>query len=357
MSEESNANGTQQDGEGVGAALRKARIEADVDVNKVCSDLRISPQALEALEQGNYHLLPGDPYIRALLGSLGRYLGLDSQALVQRYNSEIGAVHAAPSIAPYKDRTQTHTASHKQIFIVIFGVLIVILVAIIYQLKKHEPAAAGLPPAPGAASGPSDSLPGQSDTLVSNSLAPDSGATRSSPDSGDNRGLGAPKSAHEAGKAAPRADSAAAKTAAPVQPAPHAPAPGAQAPVTAPAASPAGAPAGTAPAGPPGAASVPPAPGPAVSVPGAAASAASTAGLNSAIVKPLIDSVGVRVVRSGKEDFSTLLRLGKQMQVSHTDTIVVMVSKRKSVEVTVEGKTVIPERKRFKIFGTTVKTF
>jgi hypothetical protein len=63
------------------------------------------------------------------------------------------------------------------------------------------------------------------------------------------------------------------------------------------------------------------------------------------------------VGRSGKEDVSTLLRLGKQMQVSHIDTIVVMVSKRKSVEVTLEGKTIVPDRKRFKIFGSTLRTF
>jgi cytoskeletal protein RodZ len=363
MSEESNANGA-QDGENVGAVLRKARIEADVDVNKICADLRISPQALEALEQGNYHLLPGDPYIRALLGSLGRYLGLDSQALVQRYNREIGAVHAAPSVAPYKDRTSTHASSHKQIFIVIFAVLIVVLIVIINQLKKSEPVAAGLGPAPGAASGPSDSMPNAPDTAVSRSLAPDSGASRSSPDSGEIRGsAAAPKAGHEAAKpAAPGAPHAAT----PGAPAPAAAAPSASAPATTPASS---APAHAAAPG-PSSAPATPAPGTPVGLPGTAAPAvaapaatpapapaASTAGLNSAIVKPLIDSVGVRVVRSGKEDFSTLLRLGKQMQVSHTDTIVVMVSKRKSVEVMIGDKTVIPERKRFKIYGTTVKPF
>ncbi len=79
--------------------------------------------------------------------------------------------------------------------------------------------------------------------------------------------------------------------------------------------------------------------------------------LTLAIVKPLIDSVWVKVTRSGKEDFGTVLRLGKQMQVSHTDTIVIAISKRKSVEVTLGGKTVIPEKKRFKIYGTTLKTF
>lgn len=334
MSEESNANGPQE-GEGVGAMLRKARIESDMDINKICADLRISPQALEALEQGNYHQLPGDPYIRALLGSLGRYLGLDSQALVQRYNREIGAVHSAPSIAPYKDRTSTHASSHKQIFIVIFAVLIVILIVLINQLKKSEPAGAP-PPAPAASAVPADSLPSQPDTLVSKSLAPDSGASRGSPDSGEIRGsAAAAKPSPEAPKAAPRADSAAA--AKPAVPPAGTPVPGANLPA-------------------PGAQAAPAAPAPPPA--GAAAPAPSaTAGLHSAIVKPLIDSVGVRVVRSGKEDFATLLRLGKQMQVSHTDTIVVMVSKRKSVEVTVEGKTVIPERKRFKIFGNTVKTF
>jgi len=352
MSEETNAPGA-QDGENIGAVLRKARVESDIDINKICADLRISPQALEALEQGNYHLLPGDPYIRALLGSLGRYLGLDAQALVQKYNHEIGAVHAAPSIAPYKDRTSTHASSHKQIFIVIFAVLIVVLILIINQLKKSEPAAAGPEATPGASAGPADSLTAQQDSLVAKSLAPDTAASRSSPDSGERSGLGArpaPKPIHEgAAKAIPHADSAAAKTASPT--APHAAAPSV-AVVPAPTVT-------TSPATVPGSTATGPATtGTATPAESAAAmAAASTAGLNSAIVKPLIDSVGVRVVRSGKEDFSTLLRLGKQMQVSHSDTIVVMVSKRKSVEVTIGSKTVIPERKRFKIYGTTVKTF
>ena len=63
------------------------------------------------------------------------------------------------------------------------------------------------------------------------------------------------------------------------------------------------------------------------------------------------------MARGGKEDFATLLRLGKQMQVSHPDTITVFTTQRNTVEVTVGGKTVIPGRKRFKIYGKTVKVF
>lgn len=301
MSEETKASAPEGAGESIGAILRKAREASAIDINKICSDLRISPQALEALEQGNYHLLPGDPYIRALLGSLGRYLGIDPLSLVTGYNKEIGAVHAAPSIAPYKDRASTHTAAHKQIFIAIFAVLIVVLIVLINQLKKGDSASAGDPPVDAAA--PADSLALPQDTLESKSLAPDSGLASVPADTGEIRAQG--------------------DTAKPAVPAVAIPAPAAP-PAAAPAAAPAADPA---------------------------------AGLNSAVVKPLIDSVGVKVVRSGKEDFGTVLRLGKQMAVSHTDTIVVMISKRKAVEVTLGGRTVIPERKRFKIYGTTLKTF
>src|SRR3954470_18593703 len=172
MSEESNANGT-QDTENVGAILRKARIGSDMDVNKICTDLRISPQSLEALEQGNYHLLSGDPYIRALLGSLARYLNLDPQAMVKLYNQEIGAVHPAPSIAPYKDKAHTYTAAHKQIFVAIVLALFVVLFLLISKLNKGEGSKVAPVLNPSAAT---DSLAIPQDTGVeSKSLVPDSG--------------------------------------------------------------------------------------------------------------------------------------------------------------------------------------
>ena len=314
------ANGSE--GTIIGRTLREARQAANIDANKLCSDLRLTTQTLEALEQVNYHLLPGDPYIRALLGSIGRYLNLDPIALIQSYNKEIGAAHAAPAtVAPYKDRTQTHTNTHKQIFIGIFAVLFIILFLLFRKLNVDEgdPSKAVPPPATGAA----DTLaPAAQDTLLeSKSLAPDTSLAKASPDSGESRG------------AAPRL--------AP-KPVPPVPVPGAlpaPAGTTAPGATttvpvPAGAPAGT-----------------------PAAAPIDSSHLTLAVVKPLIDSVGVKVLRSGQDDFSTLLRLGKQMQVSHIDTIVVMISKRKAVEVTLGGKTVIPEKKRFKIYGTTLKTF
>lgn len=333
MSEETNGGAPEgresrpaNGGEGtvIGRTLREARQAANIDANKLCSDLRLTTQTLEALEQGNYHLLPGDPYIRALLGSIGRYLNLDPLALIQSYNKEIGAVHAAPAtVAPYKDRTQTHTATHKQIFIGIFAVLFIILFLLFRKLNVGEgdPSKTIPPPANGSAT---DTLaPAAQDTLLeSKSLAPDTSLAKSSPDTGESRGTPKPPLPKPALPASPGT----------------LPAPGVV----------------PAPAGAPAAGATTTVPAPALP---ATAAPIDSSHLTLAVVKPLIDSVGVKVMRSGKDDFSTLLRLGKQMQVSHTDTIVIMISKRKAVEVTLGGKTVIPERKRFKIYGTNLKTF
>jgi cytoskeletal protein RodZ len=279
MTEKSNGAKAEepQGGAKVGQILQQARMAAHIEVNKICADLRISPHALEAIEQGNYHLLPGDPYIRALLGSMSRYLGLDPAGVVKEYNKEIGAATPEPAAVPYTDKASTYSTAHKQIFVAIVGVLFLVLFLLIGRLNRGESVP---PPPPAAGPAPTESVavPGDS-TPESKALAPDSAAADSARDS--------------------RAQAAAA----------------------------------------------------------AAAAAQDTAGLVVAVIKPLVDSVGVRVSRSGKEDYATLLRLGKQMQVSHPDTIVVFTSQRNTVEVTVGGKTVIPTRKRFKIYGNTVKVF
>jgi cytoskeletal protein RodZ len=314
MTEKSNGAKAEepQGGAKVGQILQQARMAAHIEVNKICADLRISPHALEAIEQGNYHLLPGDPYIRALLGSMSRYLGLDPAGVVKEYNKEIGAASPEPAAVPYTDKAHTYSTAHKQIFVAIVGVLFLVLFLLIGRLNRGESVPT---PPPVAGPAPTESLaaPGDS-TPESKALAPDSAAADSARDSSLAKpvpGTPAPSGAPAGAATAPPANTA--------TPSATTPAPGAQA--------------------------------------AAAAAAQDTAGLVVAVIKPLVDSVGVRVVRSGKEDYATLLRLGKQMQVSHPDTITVYTSQRNTVEVTVGGKSVTPTRKRFKIYGQTVKVY
>jgi cytoskeletal protein RodZ len=309
-----------------GKLLQDTRLAAKIDLGKISSDLRLAPQVITALEKGEYHLLPGDPYIRALLGSMGRYLNLDPQALIASYNQEIGAINTAPSIAPYKDRAHTYTTAHKQIFVAVFLGLFIVLFLLIGKINKgqSEPVMA----APVSAA--TDSVVATQDTgSESRSLAPDSSLVKPTVDSISTLPKGLASGSHsDTGKAGVK----------PIPTVPPVPAPGAMpvAPSTLP----------TAVHGP---VSTP------VSTPVVAIADTSTQ--NVAIIKPLIDSVGIKVLQTGKEDYLTVLRLGKQMRVSNTDTIVVYISKRKAVEVTLGGKSVIPGKKRFKIYGNTLKAF
>jgi hypothetical protein len=55
------------------------------------------------------------------------------------------------------------------------------------------------------------------------------------------------------------------------------------------------------------------------------------------------------VQRKGKPETVQLLLLGKQMEITHSDTIALILGKRKSVEVVLGDTTLIPAQKRFRI--------
>ncbi len=121
---------------GAGAQVRAARTAAGIDPAKLCADLRISTAALEALEAGQYDRLPGEPYVRALLVSLARYLGLDAHKLVQAYQAEIGVTATSAPITPYKDLSQNHVLAHKQIFILLLAVLLFAMLLILGKINS-----------------------------------------------------------------------------------------------------------------------------------------------------------------------------------------------------------------------------
>lgn len=113
-----------------GALIREARIAAGIEAADLCASLRISPAALQALESGQYSRLPGEPYVRALLGSIARHLGLDAQKLLQIYSLETGTTPAEPSVAPYQDVSQVHVLAHRKLFIGLLAVLLLALLVI-----------------------------------------------------------------------------------------------------------------------------------------------------------------------------------------------------------------------------------
>src|SRR5581483_7878935 len=105
------------DAEALGSELREARQGRDLTLDQVEQQIRIRAKFLEALEQGNYAALPSPVQARGFLRNYARFLGLDGDLMVSRYDAalqggrrrgrrvEPGEAPLTPTSAPR--RTQT----------------------------------------------------------------------------------------------------------------------------------------------------------------------------------------------------------------------------------------------------------
>lgn len=73
----------------VAELLATARQGKDIDLDRAEKQLRISKKYLVALEQGQYHKLPGDLYVRNFVRAYAAYLGADQAAAVALAEREL----------------------------------------------------------------------------------------------------------------------------------------------------------------------------------------------------------------------------------------------------------------------------
>ncbi|MEZ4518643.1 MAG: DUF4115 domain-containing protein [Chloroflexota bacterium] len=71
----------------IGQILREARENKGLSLDEVQATIRINTRYLEALETGDYDALPTPVHVRGFLRNYARYLGLDPQPLLDRYNN------------------------------------------------------------------------------------------------------------------------------------------------------------------------------------------------------------------------------------------------------------------------------
>lgn len=69
----------------LGHILREARETKGLTLQEVQEETRINTRYLEALENGDYESLPTPVHVRGFLRNYARYLGLDPQPLLDRY--------------------------------------------------------------------------------------------------------------------------------------------------------------------------------------------------------------------------------------------------------------------------------
>jgi cytoskeleton protein RodZ len=80
----------------LGHILREARENKGLTLAQVQAEIRINTKFLNALETGEYHRLPTPVHVRGFLRNYARFLGLDPQPLLDRYEVRLKEKPAVP---------------------------------------------------------------------------------------------------------------------------------------------------------------------------------------------------------------------------------------------------------------------
>ncbi len=74
----------------VGEELRRERSRRGLSINDIAQALHIRVEYVEAIEAGNYDLIPGSVYRKGFIRNYANYLNLSGEKVVEQYKDETG---------------------------------------------------------------------------------------------------------------------------------------------------------------------------------------------------------------------------------------------------------------------------
>lgn len=109
-----------------GTLLRDARQERGLSIEDVSHATRIKPQFLEALEHGDYSLLPGQAYVTGFLRNYAAHVGLHPGDVLQDYHAE--KPFQQPTVKPATRVLESgHYREHRSRLVWAFAVVVLLL--------------------------------------------------------------------------------------------------------------------------------------------------------------------------------------------------------------------------------------
>ncbi len=83
----------------IGELLRETRQQYGTTVEQIGATLRIRPAFLQAIEDDRHDRLPGPVYALGFVRTYADYLGLDGEAIAQRFKSEAAGLETKPDLS------------------------------------------------------------------------------------------------------------------------------------------------------------------------------------------------------------------------------------------------------------------
>lgn len=128
----------------LGQLLRKARMERGLSLDDLQESTKIRKRYLEAIEDGNFDVLPGNFYARAFIKQYSEAVGLDPDELLKLYSAEIPAVEPEPAAEPIRMKRRSVASPERSskwasILLMIAFPLLIIGVIYYYTVSNAEP--------------------------------------------------------------------------------------------------------------------------------------------------------------------------------------------------------------------------
>ena len=121
----------------LGGTLRRAREKKKLSVAQIAKKLCIKEMYLDALEQGHYYVFPGLAYGVGFLRTYAKFLELDANEMVEKFQSETSAIKVEPIEMPIQQNANL-MPSGRTIFKGIAALIVLYLVWYIVMSLTQE---------------------------------------------------------------------------------------------------------------------------------------------------------------------------------------------------------------------------
>lgn len=99
----------------LGQLLKKARLDRSISLDQLEEMTKIRKRYLEAIEEGDYKVLPGSFYVRAFIKSYSESVGLDPNEVLALYGNAIPAPAAEAAAEPIRRRKRNDSRTTEKL--------------------------------------------------------------------------------------------------------------------------------------------------------------------------------------------------------------------------------------------------
>lgn len=134
---------------GIGETLKETREEQNMSLDTLQEKTKIQKRYLHAIENGDFHVLPGTFYARAFIKEYAIAVGLDPDELLLAHQDEIPSTESEQSAVPYSRMQRTRKKNEPKntaVFSFIPTVIVVLLIVAVlfvawtlYQKSTDQP--------------------------------------------------------------------------------------------------------------------------------------------------------------------------------------------------------------------------